>query len=56
MVVYEVICQCQITRKARGSLVKKETVKGKKANSNKEKVNSNKSIKDNNAHNKTIVK
>ena len=30
MVVYEVICQCQITRKARGSRVKKETVKRKK--------------------------
>ena len=28
--MYEVTCQCQITRKARGSLVKKETVKGKK--------------------------
>ena len=30
MVVYEVICQCQITRKARGSQVKKKTVKRKK--------------------------
>ena len=28
--MYEVTCQCQITRKARVSLVKKETVKGKK--------------------------
>ena len=54
--MYEVICQCQITRKARGSRVKKETVKKEKVNSNKEKTNSNKIIKDNNADNKTIVK
>ena len=54
--MYEVTCQCQIMRKARGSLVKKEIVKGKKKTVIRKKANSNKIFKDNNAHNKTIVK
>ena len=46
--MYEVACPCQITRKAYGSQVKKETVKRKR--------NNDKIIKDNNGKDKTIVK